>query len=78
MLSDLLFLERRYGAISMALNHVSSVTEQEPFGGKCFWSHFRLSSALNVNEEIYCKAVLSTVKLNHIWPSGFFFLFYIG
>lgn len=63
MLLDLLFPERRYGAISMALNHVSSVIKQEPFEGKCSWSHSRLSSALNVNEEIYSMFATAKAKL---------------
>lgn len=77
-LLDLLFPERRYDAISVVLNHVSSVIEQEPFGGRCLWYHSRLPSALNVNvRDLFHlhnskgRAVVSTVKLA-LWI--FFFL----
>lgn len=81
-LLHLLFPERRYSAVSMALNHVSPVIEQEPFGGRGLWSHSRLPSALNVNVRDLLhlrnsegRAVVSTVKFNHIWLFGFIFFF---
>lgn len=69
----------------MALNHVSSVIEQEPFGGRGLWSHSRLPSALNGNVRDLLhlrnsegRAVVSTVKFNHIWLFGFYFFLDTG
>lgn len=55
---DLFFPERTCGAISMALNHVSSVVEQEPFVGRCLWSQAGLPSALNENVRLTAKPEL--------------------